>query len=251
MRDLDIVIPVYNEGQNIVDVLDALGRSVQTPFRILICYDEDSDDTLPAVRQYRRATFDIQFVKNRGTGVLQAILSGFEASTAPAVLVFPADDTFNAGIIDQMVQKSKEGCDIVAASRLMRGGGIEGCPWLKLALLRLSAFTLYHFARIPTRDASNGFRLFSRRVLESLEVESGQGFAFSLELLVKCRRLGWKVGEVPALWFERKKGQSRFRLMRWLPGYLRWFGYAFATTYLFRGPKTVTLKSSLTEPPSG
>src|SRR3989304_7872877 len=83
MHDLDIVIPVYNEGQNIVDVLDALGRSVQTPFRILICYDEDSDDTLPAVRQYGRATFDIQLVKNRGTGVLQAILSGFQACACP------------------------------------------------------------------------------------------------------------------------------------------------------------------------
>ena len=153
--------------------------------------------------------------------------------------------------MDQMVQKSKEGCDIVAASRFMRGGGMEGCPWLKFAIARLSAFTLYHFARIPTRDASNGFRLFSRRVLESLEIESRQGFAFSIELLLKCHRLGWKVGEVPALWFERKKGQSRFRLMRWLPGYLRWYGYAFATTYLLRGPKTVTLKSSLTEAPRG
>ena len=75
-----------------------------------------------------------------------------------------------------------------------------------------------------------------------IPIESTSGFAYSIELLVKCHRLGWKVGEVPVSWYERKAGQSRFRVLRWLPQYLRWFFYAFATTYLRRGPDTVTLK---------
>jgi hypothetical protein len=155
------------------------------------------------------------------------------------VLVFPADDTYNARIIDPMVRAFQDGCDVVVASRFMPGGGMEGCPWLKGILVRGSSWTLSRFARLPARDASNGLRLFSRRLLDRVEIESSQGFVYSIELLAKCHRLGWRIGEVPAQWFQRTKGESRFRVVKWLPAYLRWYGYAFATTYLRRGAGTV------------
>jgi len=118
-----------------------------------------------------------------------------------------------------------------------------GCPWLKAVLVRSANFTLYHVARVPTRDASVGFRLFSRRVIEQIAIESDRGFCYSIELLVKCHRLGWKIAEVPAQWFERKHGESRFRVLRWLPAYLRWYGYAYATTFLRSPPSTVPMKA--------
>jgi hypothetical protein len=172
-------------------------------------------------------------------------MAGFAASTAPLVVVFPADDDFNAGILDRMVELAQpnraEACDIVCASRFMPGGEMRGCPWLKAVLVRAGAFTLYHFARLPTHDPSNGFRMFSRRAIDRIRVESDRGFCYSLELLVKAHRLGWKVGEVPALWFERKRGASRFNVLGWLPDYFRWYRYAFATTFLRRGSGSVTL----------
>ena len=91
---------------------------------------------------------------------------------------------------------------------------------------------MYYGARLPVRDPSNGLRLFSRRVIEQIAVESTAGFCYSIELLVKCHRLGWPIGEVPFTWYERKVGQSRFRVMKWVPKYLRWYFYAFATTWL-------------------
>ena len=99
------------------------------------------------------------------------------------------------------------------------------------------AFTLHHFARLPTETPANGFRLFSRRVIEQIAVESDQGFCYSIELLVKAHRLGWRIGEVPVRWFERRHGSSRFRVLKWLPAYLRWYLYAFATTLLRRPPR--------------
>ena len=131
-----------------------------------------------------------------------------------------------------MVRQAESGCDIVCASRFMPGGSMVGCPWLKATLVRIGNFTLHHLARLPTHDASNGFRLFSRRVLDEIAVESDSGFCYSIELLVKCHRLGWRVGEVPARWFERSHGASRFQVLRWLPAYLRWYFYAFGTTWL-------------------
>jgi hypothetical protein len=111
-------------------------------------------------------------------------------------------------------------------------------------LVRSAALTLHYVARLPTKDPTSGFRLFSRRVIERIAIESDQGFCYSIELLVKAHRLGWRIGEVPALWFERKHGQSRFRVLKWLPAYLRWYVYAFATTYLRRPPSSVTLNQA-------
>jgi glycosyltransferase involved in cell wall biosynthesis len=241
---LDIIIPVYNEGANIVPTLRALAREVKAPNRILICYDREDDNTLPAIKS-NRASFDnltIEFVRNRGRGAHGAVLTGFSASTAPLVLVFPADDDFNAGIIDSMVAEAAKEKDIVCASRFMAGGSMVGCPWLKAVLVRTAGFTLYYVARLPTHDASSGFRLFSRRVLDEIEVESERGFCYSIELLVKCHRLGWRIGEVPAQWFERTRGASRFQVVKWLPDYLRWYVYAFATTFFRRPAASVRRK---------
>jgi dolichol-phosphate mannosyltransferase len=244
--ELDIVIPVYNEGRNIMPTLAALARSLKTPARVLICYDQPDDDTLPAIRANpaAHAGLPVEFVRNGGRGAHSAVMTGFAASTAPFVLMCAADDDYNAPMLDHMVALAREGGDIVCASRFMPGGSMVGCPPLKAVLVRTANFTLYHLARLPTHDASNGFRLFSRRVIERIAVESDQGFCYSIELLVKAHRLGWKIREVPAQWFERQHGASRFRVLRWLPAYLRWYGYAFATTFLRRPPETVTLKDT-------
>jgi dolichol-phosphate mannosyltransferase len=241
---LDIVIPVYNEGANIVPTLRALARHVKTPCRVLICYDREDDDSLPAIRDNRAefAALNIEFVRNRGRGAHGAVLTGFAAGKAPFVLVFPADDDYNAGMLDALVAKADGGCDIVCASRFIPGGGMQDCPWLKAALVRSANFTLYHLARLPTHDASNGFRLFSRRAVEQIAIESTRGFCYSIELLVKCHRLGWRIGEVPARWFQRAHGASRFQVIKWLPDYLRWYLYAFGTTYLRRPAATVPMK---------
>ncbi len=241
---LDIVIPVYNEGEVILGTLATLRQHVRTPSRILICYDRPDDNTLSTIKAHPDQVegLTIEFIRNPGRGAHGAIMAGFDASTAPSVLVFPADDDFNAGIIDAMVAKAEQGADVVCASRFIPGGSMVGCPWLKATLVRTAAFTLYYIARLPTRDATNGFRLFSRRVIDSIQVESDRGFCYSLELLVKCHRLGWPVAEVPAQWIERKQGTSRFQVLNWVPAYLRWFVYGFATTFLLRPTSSVTRK---------
>jgi dolichol-phosphate mannosyltransferase len=225
---LDIVIPVFNEGENIVAVLNSLQELVRRPFTVFICYDFDEDNTLAAI-QRREWPFAVELVRNPSRGAHAAVRRGWAAGRSPCVVVFPADDTINARILDAMVTKYDEGCDIVAASRFMRGGSMVGCPLLKSVLVRTAGWTLHRLARIPTHDATNGFRLFSRRILETIPIESSKGFTYSLELLVKAHRAGRAIGEVPANWVERKAGKSRFKVLRWIPAYLRWYVYAFGT----------------------
>ncbi len=237
--ELDVLVPVYNEGANIRRTLEVLFQSNRVPFRVHICYDRDNDNTLPELEKCPEPMRDrIHLIKNEGKGAHGAICTGFRRSTAPAVVVYPADDDYNPGVLDLMFHKWKdEHCEIVAASRFIPGGCMVGCPWLKATLVRCAAFTLYHLAGLPTHDPSNGFRLFSRRVLDQFPIESTAGFVYSIELLVKAHRAGWKIGEVPAQWRERITGSSRFRVMKWLPAYLHWYFYAFATSYFGRKMK--------------
>jgi glycosyltransferase involved in cell wall biosynthesis len=237
----DVVIPVYNEGENIRNVLDSF-KQISLPLHILICYDFDGDDTLVALRGYDARPMQVSLVRNQNRGVLEAVLAGFAASTAPYVITYPADDDYNGSRLETLICMGREGFDIVSASRFMPGGSMVGCPWLKAVLVRAGAFFLCHCARVPTRDATNGLRLFSRRVLHQIPIESRMGFTYSLELLVKVHRLGWRTAETPFLWRERGRGQSRFRVIAWLAEYLRWVFYALATTFLRRGPETVVLR---------
>ena len=96
--ELDIVIPVYNEGGNIVATLAGLAGAVTTSARVLICYDHADDDTLPAIKDnpQAHAGLPVDFVRNAGRGAHSAVMTGFAASTAPFVLMYPADDHTNA-----------------------------------------------------------------------------------------------------------------------------------------------------------
>jgi glycosyltransferase involved in cell wall biosynthesis len=228
---VDVVIPVYNEGKNILRVLTAFEREVKTPIRVLICYDQETDTTLTALSGVR-TTFQIVPVKNRGARAHGAALSGMRYGRSSAVITYMADDDYNAGIIDRLVETYRQGCDVVCPSRFIPGGSMEGCRWYKAVPLRIAAWTLAHIARLPTHDPTNGFRLFSRRLLDAVTVESSIGFTYSIELTAKCHRLGWRIGEVPARWLERREGKSRFRVFEWSPGYLRWYFYIFGTTFL-------------------
>ncbi len=228
---IDVVIPVYREGKSIVPTLDALKLSVKHPIRVLICYDADDDPTLGYLEVARSGGMDVVSVKNRAVGVHAAITTGFHSSKADAVIMFPADDLANGDILDAIIHEFANGADIVVPSRFMKGGCMVGCPWLKAVLVRFAASTLHYVARVPVHDPTNGFRLFSRRVIDTIALESTDGFTYSLEYLVKAHRMGWKITEVPAKWFERKAGKSRFQVFGWARAYLRWYWYAYATMF--------------------
>lgn len=249
---VDIVIPVYNEGENILPTLESLRGSLYYRARVLICYDHDGDNTVIALAGYDPAPLELSMVRNRGRGVMGAVMTGFAATTAPCVITMPADDDYNAPRLNEMIRLQRDGYDIVAASRFMSGGGgLVGCPFMKAMLVQAAAWFMRHVARLPTHDASNGFRLFSRRVIAQIPVESNRGFAYSVELLVKAHRLGWPVTEVPVDWHQRKAGQSRFQIVRWLPQYLKWLLYALATTYIRRSPTSVRLRTEISQPRVG
>ena len=234
MFNIDIIIPVYNEGENILSVVSHIKKNVKTKYQILICYDNDNDNLF----EYRDEIFgiynDIVLVKNKYIGACGAIKTGLLHSTTDVKIVYPCDDLINGCIIDEMYKKFLEGNEIVAPSRFMKGGSMKNCPIIKEILVRFSSYTLFVLSSIPIEDASNGFRLFSKKITDTFEIESNLGFAYSLELLVKTERAGYKICQIPSQWNERTVGSSKFKILMWLPQYLKWYFYGLQTSWLFK-----------------
>ena len=239
---LDIIIPIYNEGDKVIKLLNQFKSFIKTDYRVLLCYDHSSDNIFDYEKSFKNFNFEIILVKNVSTGPCSAIKTGMDYGNSECVIVYPADDFLNLNIIDKMYNSFKNGNDIVVASRFIKGGTMKGCPLLKSILVRLASSTLYVLSSIPVKDASNGFRLFSRKLLNTVDIESNDGFAYSLELLSKCNRLQLKISEIPAQWEERTVGQSRFRIFKWLPGYLKWYLYGLSTTWLKKSPQSIKKK---------
>jgi glycosyltransferase involved in cell wall biosynthesis len=221
------VIPVYNEGDNIRALFDAIRAALGTDIEILICYDFEEDTSLPPVRE-RMAEFpNTKLVLNKyGRGPLGAIKSGFEAAKSDAVVVTMADLSDDLTCIHKMMELYEQGCDLVCGSRYMRGGRQSGGPLVKRTLSRMAGISLSFLGRVGTRDATNSFKLYSKKLLESVRIESTGGFELGIEMVVKAHLAGFVVGEVPTAWIDRTAGKSRFKLMKWLPHYLRWYWLA-------------------------
>jgi glycosyltransferase involved in cell wall biosynthesis len=222
---INIVIPVYNEGENILSTLSEIKAKVSTPHKIFIIYDFEADNTLPAVRSLPESS--VQLVKNQyGNGALNAIKTGFNRIENGVVRVVMADLADDLAIVDKMFEKISQGYDIVCGSRYMKGGKQIGGPWFKKFLSKTAGLSLYYLAGIPTHDVTNSFKMYTKRVLNDLTIESNGGFELGMEILIKAHLKGYKITEVPSIWKDRSAGESRFRLWQWLPKYLRWYRLA-------------------------
>jgi glycosyltransferase involved in cell wall biosynthesis len=227
--EVSIVIPVYDEPETIGPTLEGLGSAVRTAHEVLVVYDFDADPTLPVVRALQPRMPAVKLHRNDlGPGVLNAMKAGMAAARAPYIIVTMADGSDDHRVVDDMVELARAGADVVAASRYMRGGGQVGGPRLKRLMSRAAGLSLHWLGGVATHDATNNFKLYSRRFIDSVTIESEGGFELALELTVKASLAGREVREVPAVWRDRSAGASRFRMRAWLPRYLRWYVALFS-----------------------
>ena len=225
---LSVVLPVYNEGEAVAPVIRALVAGIHVPCEILVVYDFDADTTVPVARALAVELPVVRPMRNDlGRGVLNAMKAGIAAARAPYVLVSMADGSDEPEVVDRMVELALAGADVVAGSRYMRGGHQVGGPLVKRTMSRMAGLSLHWFAGVPIHDPTSNFKLYSRRFLDSVTIESTAGFELALELSVKATLAHRGLGEVPTTWRDRTSGKSNFKLRKWLPNYLHWYFVAF------------------------
>jgi len=222
--ELSIVLPVYNEGEAVAPVVRALAAGVHCRCENLLVYDFDGDTTVPVARGLAAELPEVRPLRNDlGRGVLNAMKAGIAAARAPYVLVSMADGSDEPEVVDRMFELARGGADLVAASRYMKGGHQVGGPFLKRLMSRTAGLSLHWFAGVPIHDPTSNFKLYSRRFLDSVTIESTAGFELALELSVKATLARRRLAEVPTTWRDRTSGQSNFKLRKWLPHYLHWY----------------------------
>jgi len=225
---VSVVVPAYNESEHIIPVLDRLFESVRLPCEVLVVVDTEEDDTIPVVAEYSLKEPRIHcLVNSYGRGPANAIRFGIDAAAAPVTVVTMADGCDDPRQIDELTRLVDRGVAVAAASRYMPGGQQVGGPVLKGMLSRLAGRSLRILTHIGTRDPTNSFKAYSTEFVHAVGIDSRGGFEIGIELTAKAKRLRMPVAEIPTIWLDRQAGMSNFKVAKWIPGYLRWYLFAF------------------------
>jgi dolichol-phosphate mannosyltransferase len=225
---VSVVVPAYNEGKDIIPVLDRLFDAVPRPCEVLVVVDDEGDSTVPVVIEYREKEPRLRCVVNiYGRGPANAIRYGIDVAAAPVAVVTMADGCDDPRQIEDLARLVDRGVAVAAASRYMAGGQRVGGPFLKGTLSMLAGRSLHALARTGTQDATNSFKAYSTEFVRQVGIDSRAGFEIGIELTAKAKRLRLPVAEIPTIWLDRQAGVSNFKVAQWIPGYLRWYRFAF------------------------
>lgn len=227
MIDLDILIPVFHEEKNILKTIKGLKKNIRINFRLIIVYDNSEDPTIRVVRDNFKSK-KIILLKNRYKGFNGAVKTGFKFSNAKAVVLYTAEDHQNFRLLNRMHFLFQKGYDVVCSSRLMRGGDYYKVkePLIKKLLVIVVSYLVKNFTGLNCSDPTNGFRLFSGKIIKNIPIKSNYGFTFAIELLAKAYYQGYKITELPSKCPIRNNGESKFKYLS-IPYYLPWLIHIF------------------------
>jgi glycosyltransferase involved in cell wall biosynthesis len=235
---VSVVIPAYNEGEEIVKCLDRIAGAVTFPCEVLVVYDRPDDTTAAPALRYSETDPRVRTVLNDiRPGPAAAIRAGIRNARAPVVVVTMADGSDQPSQIEELTRLVEEGAVVAAASRYMRGGRQVGGPRMKGIVSRTAGLSLHFLARVGTHDPTNSFKAYSRAFVEAVGVESDAGFEMGNEMVAKAKRRGERVAEIPTVWLDRTTGQSNFKVREWIPRYLHWYLFALLPFYGSRAPR--------------
>ncbi len=223
---ISIVVPVYNEGSNIAIFIQAIEKEIKIKHEIIIVYDFDQDDTVPVVKKLQNKFSNIQLIKNNlGKGLINACKTGFTKAKGNFIVVMPGDLADDPKTVNNMYKLAKQEYDIICGTRYSKGGKQLGGNLVKTILSRIAGLMTPILLGIPTSDLTNGFKMYSKSVLNSINIESQGGWEFAMEILIKAHFMGFKITETPSIWKERSYGKSKFKLFKWLPRYIYWYSW--------------------------
>jgi dolichol-phosphate mannosyltransferase len=210
---LSIIVPTYNEAENIGELIERVETSLKgLDFEVIVVDDSSPDGTAEIAEELGRAYRNVKVIKRpRKMGLASAALEGMREAKYRLIAVMDADLQHPPELLPKLLERAKEGYDIVIASRYVKGGGVEGWSlWRRL--ISRGATLLAHALFLETRkvkDPLSGFFLFRREVVEGIRLNP-IGYKLLLEVLMKGEYD--KVAEVPYVFKMRRRGKSKLDL---------------------------------------
>jgi len=216
--DSAIILPTYNESENIRDLILAIEDLNINPL-ILVIDDSSPDGTQEIVRELQGEFSNIMLVvRQRKMGLGTAIREGFRIlASLPEkpeyVITMDADFSHNPRDIPQLIECAIKGYDVVVGSRYVEGGAIKGWGPTRIIISRIANKIAKALIKLPVNDFTSGFRCYSMRYIrEAAPKLKSQRFEIQIESLKQAQLLGMRVTEIPITFENRKKGKSKLTL---------------------------------------
>ncbi len=216
MNDCLVVIPTYNEKENIHAIIDAV-LMLESGFHLLIVDDNSPDGTGNLAREKLEEYQGRLFLEEREgkMGLGTAYIHGFRwALKRKYVYIFEMDADFSHNPEDlnklyRVVQS--DSCDLAVGSRYVTGVNVVNWPMSRVMMSFFASYYVRWITGLPINDATAGFKCYHRRVLETIPLEQIKfmGYAFQIEMKFLAWKYGFSIAEVPIVFTDRTHGQSK------------------------------------------
>jgi dolichol-phosphate mannosyltransferase len=209
-----LVLPTYNEAENLQALVLAARDHLPEAARILIVDDNSPDGTGAVADRLAEADERVDVLhRPRKEGIGPAYLAGFRralAGGAGLVLEMDCDFSHDPAYLPRLLEAARR-ADLVLGSRYVVGGGVSDWGPLRRAISRGGCAYARLVLGVEVHDLTGGFKCFRREVLEAIDLDSIQarGYAFQVEMTYRALREGFTVVEVPIVFRDRRAGSSK------------------------------------------
>jgi dolichol-phosphate mannosyltransferase len=209
-----VILPTYNEAENIEPLVEAVREQLPESRRVLIV-DDDSPDGTGGIADRLAAEHDDVAVLHRAVkeGLGPAYIAGFRealAGGAELVIEMDADFSHDPAYLPQLL-RAAENADLVIGSRYVPGGGVTDWGPVRRLISRGGSAYARTALGIDIRDLTGGFKCIRRQVLEAIDLDSidSLGYAFQVEVTYRAIQAGFRVAEIPIVFRDRREGNSK------------------------------------------
>ncbi len=209
-----LVLPTYNEAENVESIVSAALAKLPASARVLIVDDSSPDGTGALADAIAAAEERVEVLhRPRKEGLGPAYIAGFHralAGGAGLVLEMDSDFSHDPAYLPRLLEAA-ERADVVLGSRYVAGGGVSDWGPLRRAISRGGSAYARLVLGVDVRDLTGGFKCFRREVLEAIDLDSvrSRGYAFQIEITYRALQQGFKVVEVPIVFRDRRAGHSK------------------------------------------
>lgn len=213
--EISIIVPTYNESKNIRGILEHIQKSIPKNLmaETIVVDDNSPDHTAKIAEDYfysikEKTSHTISVIKRKAKdGLSSAILNGIQQASGNTIIVMDSDFSHPPQIIPKMIETLKQtSCDIVIASRYIKGGSIQGWPFKRKLMSKVATIIAKKGLGIQSQDPMSGFFMFKKNIIKELKFDA-IGYKILLEILVKTK--GVKIQEVPYTFTDRAEGTSK------------------------------------------
>jgi len=244
-----VIIPTYNEKENIEIILTAI-YNLHQDFHVLVIDDGSPDGTADIVRRLQPTFNNTVFLEERKgkLGLGTAYIHGFKWALKRGYhFIFEMDADFSHSPADlpRLYEACKTGdADLAVGSRYTKGGGVKNWPSNRIALSKGASYYSRMILWMPVSDPTAGFMCYKREVLKTINLDEVRfvGYAFQIEMKFAAWKMGFKIKEVPIQFEDRKFGESKMSkgiVKEGILGVLKLRWHSLFTNYRRRAKKAL------------